>query len=121
MKKLLALMLAVATLFCFAACGGEEVAENTDAEGIKVGFIFLHDENSTYDKNFLDAAMAAKEALGLTDEQVVIKVNIPEGNECYEAAAELVDAFNNSGSAVKKKEDTHRMAEANKAFAHYRF
>ncbi|MBQ2941100.1 MAG: BMP family ABC transporter substrate-binding protein [Clostridia bacterium] len=92
MKKLLALMLAVATLFCFAACGGEEVAENTDAEGIKVGFIFLHDENSTYDKNFLDAAMAAKEALGLTDEQVVIKVNIPEGNECYEAAAELVDA-----------------------------
>ncbi len=36
-------------------------------------------------------------------------------------AAELVDAFNNSGNAVKKKEDTHRMAEANKAFAHYRF
>ena len=36
-------------------------------------------------------------------------------------AAELVDAFNNTGSAVKKKEDTHRMAEANKAFAHFRF
>ena len=36
-------------------------------------------------------------------------------------AGELVDAFNNAGSAVKKKEDTHRMAEANKAFAHYRF
>ena len=36
-------------------------------------------------------------------------------------AAELVDAFNNAGAAVKKKEDTHRMAEANKAFAHYRF
>ena len=36
-------------------------------------------------------------------------------------AAELVDAFNNTGSAVKKKEDTHRMAEANKAFAQYRF
>ena len=36
-------------------------------------------------------------------------------------AAELVDAFNNTGNAVKKKEDTHRMAEANKAFAHYRF
>ena len=34
---------------------------------------------------------------------------------------ELVDAFNNTGSAVKKKEDTHRMAEANKAFAHYRY
>ena len=96
MKKLLALILALATLFCFAACGteapAEEVAENTDAEGIKVGFIFLHDENSTYDKNFLDAALAAKEALGLTDEQVIVKVNVPEGNECYETAAELVEA-----------------------------
>ncbi len=91
MKKLLALILAIATLFCLAACTTEEVAENVDASGIKVGFIFLHDENSTYDKNFLDAALAAKEALGLTDEQVIIKVNIPEGNECYEAAAELVE------------------------------
>ena len=36
-------------------------------------------------------------------------------------SAELVDAFNNRGGAVKKKEDTHRMAEANKAFAHYRW
>ena len=36
-------------------------------------------------------------------------------------AGELVDAFNNTGSAVKKKEDTHRMAEANKAFAHFRY
>ena len=35
-------------------------------------------------------------------------------------AAEFVDAANNDGGAVKKKEDTHRMAEANKAFAHYR-
>jgi len=36
-------------------------------------------------------------------------------------SAELLDAFNNTGTAVKKKEDTHRMAEANKAFAHYRW
>jgi small subunit ribosomal protein S7 len=36
-------------------------------------------------------------------------------------AGELLDAANNRGSAVKKKEDTHRMAEANKAFAHYRW
>lgn len=36
-------------------------------------------------------------------------------------AAELMDAYNNTGSAVKKREDTHRMAEANKAFAHYRW
>jgi small subunit ribosomal protein S7 len=36
-------------------------------------------------------------------------------------AAEIIAAYNNEGAAVKKKEDTHRMAEANKAFAHFRF
>jgi small subunit ribosomal protein S7 len=36
-------------------------------------------------------------------------------------AAELIDAANNTGATIKKKEDTHRMAEANKAFAHYRW
>jgi small subunit ribosomal protein S7 len=36
-------------------------------------------------------------------------------------AAEIMDAVNSTGGAVKKKEDTHKMAEANKAFAHYRF
>jgi ribosomal protein S7, bacterial/organelle len=36
-------------------------------------------------------------------------------------AGEIFDAFNNSGAAVKKREDTHKMAEANKAFAHYRY
>jgi small subunit ribosomal protein S7 len=36
-------------------------------------------------------------------------------------AGELLDAANNRGAAVKKKEDTHKMAEANKAFAHFRW
>jgi small subunit ribosomal protein S7 len=36
-------------------------------------------------------------------------------------AGELIDAVNNRGNAVKKREDTHRMAEANKAFAHYKW
>ncbi|PID74310.1 MAG: 30S ribosomal protein S7 [Desulfobacterales bacterium] len=36
-------------------------------------------------------------------------------------AAELIDAYNNRGASVKKRDDTHRMAEANKAFAHYRW
>ena len=44
-----------------------------------------------------------------------------EKNMCDRLAGELMDAYNNTGAAVKKKEDTHRMAEANKAFAHYRF
>jgi small subunit ribosomal protein S7 len=36
-------------------------------------------------------------------------------------AGELMDAFNNTGASIKKKEDTHKMAEANKAFSHYKF
>ncbi len=89
--KLVAMLLSLSMLGAVAGCG-EKAVDNEAAKDVKVGFIFLHDENSTYDKNFLDAANAAKEALGLTDEQVLIKTNIPETNECYEAAADLVDA-----------------------------
>ena len=56
---------------------------------IKVGFIFLHDENSTYDLNFIDAATRACDEAGVT---YMFKTNIPEGQECYEAACELADA-----------------------------
>ncbi|MGD2029539.1 MAG: 30S ribosomal protein S7 [Desulfobacterales bacterium] len=45
----------------------------------------------------------------------------PEKGMVEKLAAELLDASNKRGSAVKKKEDTHKMAEANKAFAHYRW
>lgn len=70
----------------------DQSGENTDTKDIKVGFIFLHDENSTYDKNFMDAATAATEKLGIASENVMFKTNIPESSECYEAAAELADA-----------------------------
>ena len=60
-------------------------------DNFKIGFICLHDEKSTYDKNFLDAANEAIKALGLKENQYIIKTNVPEGNECYEAAADLVD------------------------------
>ncbi len=86
MKKLISLVLVLAMLatmtVLFASC---------DKGGFKVGFIFLHDENSTYDKNFIDAANAAAAAVGLEADQVVMRVNIPEGPECADAAAELVD------------------------------
>ena len=72
-----------------APAADEAPTANSD---FKVGFIFLHDENSTYDKNFLDAALAACANVGLADENVMIKTNIPESNDCYEAAAEMVDA-----------------------------
>ena len=89
MKKALSLILAVLMLLsvtvAFASCDDAK-------DDFKVGFIFLHDENSTYDKNFIDAAKAACEALGLTEDQMILKVNIPEGAECYDAACELVEA-----------------------------
>ena len=44
-----------------------------------------------------------------------------ERTMCERLAGEILDGANNAGNAVKKKEDTHRMAEANKAFAHYRW
>lgn len=57
----------------------------------KIGFIFLHDENSTYDKNFIDAANNVKKALNLKDEQVIFKTNIPESSACYDAAIDLAN------------------------------
>jgi small subunit ribosomal protein S7 len=45
----------------------------------------------------------------------------PENSMAGKLAAELMDAANNRGASVKKKEDTHKMAEANKAFAHFRW
>ncbi len=47
--------------------------------------------------------------------------NRPEKTMKERLSAELLDCYNNQGNSVKKKEDTHRMAEANKAFAHYRW
>ena len=103
MKKLISLLLAVAMVaVVFAGCGtsnGDNTAttaaggesSGTDYSKIKIGFIFLHDENSTYDLNFINAANEVQKALGLSDEQIVKKTNVPETNECYEAAAELVD------------------------------
>ncbi len=88
MKKLLAVLLAVFMLVGMAACG---TGADKDAD-IKIGLICLHDENSTYDKNFIEAMYQAVEKLGLDKEKnLIIKKNIPEGNECYEAAADLVD------------------------------
>lgn len=71
------------------ATDAEATEETTAATDLKAGFIFLHDENSTYDLNFLNAAKEACENLGV---ECVLKTNIPEGQECYEAACELADA-----------------------------
>ena len=106
MKKFLALLLALVMVFALAACGeagteetapaGEETTPAGETAGVakedlKVGFIFLHDENSTYDLNFINAANAAIEELGLSEDQYEFRMNVPEGQECYDAAAELAE------------------------------
>ena len=55
-----------------------------------IGLICLHGDSSTYDKNFIDAMREACENLGVSD-QLTIVTDVPEGNECYEAARDLVD------------------------------
>ena len=113
-NKIVSLALAGSLAAALCACGGaaapaapaaepakeeaaaEETAEATEEAteeaaapaDVKVGFIFLHDENSTYDLNFINGAKEACEAAGI---EYVMKTNIPEGQECYEAACELAD------------------------------
>ncbi|HCI83322.1 MAG TPA: BMP family ABC transporter substrate-binding protein [Lachnospiraceae bacterium] len=71
--------------------GAETEADVTVPSDMKFGFIFLHDENSTYDLNFINGAKEAAKELGLSDDQVILKTNVPEGQECYETAADLAD------------------------------
>ena len=88
MKKVLAIVLCVALL---ATLGVSLVACNK-AEPV-AALICLHGDNSSYDKNFIDAFKAACEAKGLTEDQYTIVVDIPEeGNDCYEKAAQFADA-----------------------------
>ena len=95
-KKLVALLLATTCVFAMVGCGAvskadteNDVATDTVSSDLKVGFIFLHDENSTYDLNFINAAKEACDAAGV---EYVFKTGIPEGQECYDAACELADA-----------------------------
>lgn len=94
-KKILAVFLsALFVVACFAGCSSaaDTESDNAGTSDVKVGFIFLHDENSTYDLNFINAANEACEALGISDENKIFKTNVPEGQECYDAAEDLVDS-----------------------------
>lgn len=113
MKKILAIVMAlvlvVAGVVCLTACNGDndnttngtsdnagsDTTDNSenkvDVSKVKLGVICLHDEDSTYDLNFINAVKEAQKSLGLADDQVIIVRNIPESNKCYEAAADLVD------------------------------
>ena len=100
MKKFLAMLLALVMALSLVACGEKDQPDNNggsddnqQAATVMVGFITLHDENSTYDKNFIDAAKAACATLGLVEnENYFIKTNVGENEQCAEVAADLVDA-----------------------------
>ena len=103
MKKIIAMLLALVMVVALCACGSTAAPAATQAPAapeapaaepaaeattVKAGFIFLHDENSTYDLNFINAAKAACEKLGV---EYLLKTGIPEGQECADAAEELID------------------------------
>ena len=86
MKRIAALLLALVMCFALFACSKKE--ESKESKKFKAGFICLHDENSTYDLNFINAAKQACENLGI---ECIIKTNIDEDDACLNAASELVD------------------------------
>lgn len=109
MKKLLALVLVV--VMCIGCFG---VLTACNKSEIKVGLICLHDENSTYDNNFIQAFKAACEAKGLTKKDYAIVTDVPEGTECYNEAVNLAekgakaifaDSFGHESHMIKAAEE----------------
>jgi basic membrane protein A len=91
MKKIVALVLAL----CLCLTAFAALADGVAKENIKLGVITLHDELSTYDKNFIDAAKEAAANMGLTEDQIKIVSGIQEEEICYTTAAELAeDGYN---------------------------
>ena len=102
MKKLLTLLVAammtVACCFGLVGCGdtvkeysGIKKVENV--ADIQIGFICLHDETSTYDKNFIEAIKQAAENKGIPAANVHFKTDIKESSACYDAAVELIENY----------------------------
>ena len=107
MKKLLAIVLAALMVLSLAACSTgttdndkkgvsddilprKEIATTVQVpDDFKIGMICLHDENSTYDNNFIQALKSAQKGMGLKDEQVVIVTGIGEDSKCYDTAVDL--------------------------------
>ncbi len=86
MKKAIALMLALLMLVAIVGCG-KKAAEKE----FKVGVILVHDENSGYDLAHIEGVKYAQAQLGLKDEQIIYKYNIPEDETCYDTAVDLAE------------------------------
>ena len=86
MKKVFSVMLAILMVISLTSCA--KPLTSSGKKDFKAGFIFLNDENSTYDYNFIESAKEACEYLGV---EYVLKTNVPEDESCYEVACELAD------------------------------
>ena len=84
MKKLVSMLLALCLVLGVTAASAA-----VPAEEIKVGYICIGDENEGYSANHINGLKAAQEALGISDDQVMIKFNLPETAAPSEAAVEL--------------------------------
>ena len=124
-KKILAIFLVVAIVAALAvgltACKKDDGKTNNYPD-IKIGMLCLHDRNSTYDKNFIEAMEEVQRELGLRDDQVIIKTGIPEDDTCYQEAMNLVDAGCNIIFADSFGHEAYMLKAAKKApkvlFAH---
>lgn len=116
MKKILAIVLvivlALGIVAAFVGCKG-----NNDKV---VALIALHDDQSTYDKNFIDAFKAACEAKGLNKNNYTIVTGIPEGTECYDQAADLADSGYKAVFADSFGHESY-LAQAAKEFTNVQF
>ena len=106
-KKIIAFLMVAMMLVSaavLASCGNGSNTNNNETDPLlpaptlenftvpddfKIGVICLHDENSTYDNNFIRAIRNVQQVLGLSDEQVLVKTNVPESSECKDAAVEF--------------------------------
>ena len=106
MKKFAALLLAGAMAFSMMACGSSsdkkaddkssdskktESAKSTSASDIKVGVIYIGDENEGYTEAHMKGIQEMKKELGLSDDQIIEKTLIPEDETCYDAAIDLAE------------------------------
>ncbi len=89
MKRFMAILMCLVMVLAIVGCKKEAAKTEEPAKKVKVGFICLHDEQSTYDLNFINAAKAACEKLGV---EMVLKTGINEDNNCYETAADMADS-----------------------------
>lgn len=98
MKKFITFILAAAMVLSLAACGGSSSGSGSGSEtegatassDFKVGVILVGDETEGYSAAHIDGIKEAQKELGLSDDQIIWKYKVPESQECYEAAVDLV-------------------------------